>query len=89
MVAGPQDKTEVTKKALEDLKKRASDAANLEKEKNAAVKQAKTQACRVETLAEGYKSIQEENQKIAEELRKLKESQATALSSPTAGTTND
>ena len=89
MVSGPAEKTEVTKKALEDLKKRASEAAALEKEKNAAIKQAKSQQCRVQTLAEGYKSIQEENQKIAEELRKLKESQATALSLPTAGATND
>ena len=71
MVAG-KDTVKVTKKALEDLKKRAAMSANMEKEKAKAEKAAKTIQNNAEKIATEYKSVNEENQNLLAQLEKLK-----------------
>ena len=71
MVAG-QDTVNVTKKALEDLKKRAALSATMEKEKAKAEKEAKTLQTNAEKIATEYKSVNEQNQNLLAEIVKLK-----------------
>ena len=71
MVAG-KETVKITKKALEDLKKRAAMSANMEKEKAKAEKAAKTLQNNAEKIANEYKSVNEENLSLLAEIEKLK-----------------
>jgi len=71
MVAG-KDAVKVTKKVLEDLKKRAAMSASMEKEKTKAKKAAKTLQTNVEKIATECNSVNEENQNLLVEIEKLK-----------------
>jgi len=78
MVAG-KDAVKVTKKALDNLKKRAAMSANMEKEKTKAEKAATTLQNNAEKIATKYKSVNEENQNLLAEIEKLKAQVQAAL----------
>ena len=63
--------TSVSKKAMEDLKKRAAAAQNLEKEKNKAEKSAKIAAKTVEKLSTEYKNVKQQNKELNAKIAEL------------------
>ena len=70
--------TSVSKKAMEDLKKRAAAAQNLEKEKNKAEKSAKIAAKTVEKLSTEYKNVEQQNQELTAKIAELEAAAAAA-----------
>jgi len=70
--------TSVSKKAMEDLKKRAAAAQNLEKEKNKAKKSAKIAAKRVKKLSTEYKNVEQQNQELNAKIAELEAAAAAA-----------
>jgi len=76
--------TSVSKKAMEDLKKRAAAAQNLEKEKNKAEKSAKIAAKRVEKLSTEYKNVEQQNQELNAKIAELEAAAAAAAAAPVA-----
>ena len=76
--------TSVSKKAMEDLKKRAAAAQNLEKEKNKAEKSAKIAAKTVEKLSTEYKNVEQQNQELNAKIAELEAAAAAAAAAPVA-----
>jgi len=76
--------TSVSKKAMEDLKKRAAAAQNLEKEKNKAEKSAKIAAKTVEKLSTEYKNVEQQNQELSAKIAELEAAAAAAAAAPVA-----
>ena len=70
--------TSVSKKAMEDLKKRAAAAQNLEKEKNKAEKSAKIAAKTVEKLSTEYKNVEQQNKELNAKIAELEAAAAAA-----------
>jgi len=63
--------TSVTKKAMEDLTKRAAAAQNLEKEKNKAEKSSKTAAKMAKKLSTEHKNVKQQNKELVAKITKL------------------
>ena len=74
--------TSVSKKAMEDLKKRAAAAQNLEKEKNKAEKSAKIAAKTVEKLSTEYKNVEQQNKELNAKIAELEAAAAAAAAAP-------
>ena len=81
-----KESTTITKTALEDLKKRAAQAATMAKEKTKLTKEAEKSAAAVEILSPEYQKVSTENQKLADEhakvLEELKALKATQADTP-------
>ena len=78
--------TSVSKKAMEDLKKRAAAAQNLEKEKNKAEKSAKIAAKTVEKLSTEYKNVEQQNQELTAKIAELEAAAAAAAAAAPVAT---
>jgi len=76
--------TSVSKKAMEDLKKRAAAAQNLEKEKNKAEKSAKIAAKNIEKLSTEYKNVEQQNIELNAKIAELEAAAAAAAAAPVA-----
>ena len=76
--------TSVTKKAMEDLKKRAAAAQNLEKEKNKAEKSAKNAAKTVEKLSTEYKNVEQQNKELNAKIAELEAAAPAPAPAPAA-----
>ena len=76
--------TSVSKKAMEDLKKRAAAAQNLEKEKNKAEKSAKIAAKTVEKLSTEYKNVEQQNKELNAKIAELEAAAPAPAPAPVA-----
>jgi len=75
-----KEMTSVTKKAIEDLKKRGASAHHLEKEKNKAEKSAKLAEKTVKKLAAEHKNVEQQNKELAAKTAALEEATAASAS---------
>ena len=78
--------TSVSKKAMEDLKKRAAAAQNLEKEKNKAEKSAKIAAKTVEKLSTEHKNVEQQNIELNAKIAELEAAAAAAAAAAPVAT---